>query len=166
MRPIPMLDQLHVGEPRGRNTVPALPAPDHLLRGAPWHKPEEGAASEQPLAVVLRDVPGGELRLGRPGGHRVPLRQWRAHAADGVVVVPVPELPGDEAEPVVLHGRHGHQPVPDPVLAVRVEPQPVGVPWRDQQERGVACDVQPNRRHQQLMNLIGFRLSFLRLFFF
>lgn len=118
------------------------------------------------LSLVLRDVPGGELRLGRPGGHRVPLRQWRAHAADGVVVVPVPELPGDEAEPVVLHGRHGHQPVPDPVLAVRVEPQPVGVPWRDQQERGVACDVQPNRRHQQLMNLIGFRLSFLRLFFF
>ena len=61
--------------PAGAITMPALLSPNHLLRGASRHELDKGAAPlEQPLAVVLHDVPGGLLRLRRLRGPGTELR--------------------------------------------------------------------------------------------
>jgi hypothetical protein len=152
MRALPLLNQLHVSEPRRCHTMPSLPAPDHLLCRAPWHEPNKRAPKEQPVAVVLHDLPSSELRLCRILGGQPPVpgraSLWRTHATDGLILLPLPELPGNEAQSIVLHGCHGHESVPDKMLQVRVQPEPFCVPWGGQPERCVASDVQPHCCYQ------------------
>jgi hypothetical protein len=135
--------------------MPSLQTSDHLVQHPPRHEPDKRVAEEQPLAVVLHGVPSRELRLFRPGRRpSVPLRvPVRPPAADGLVLLPLAELPedtSDEAAPIVLHGFHGHEPLPHKVLEVRVWPWAVGFPERGGYQKSLACDVQPHCCHRQL----------------
>jgi len=122
---IPLFNQLHISEPSGCNTVSSLQTSNHLFHHSSWHEPDKRATEKQPFTVILHDVPSRELRFfcsdcNSPVPDRVPVR---AHATDGLILLPIAELPedtGDETEPVVLYGFHGHEPLPHKVLKVRI----------------------------------------------
>ncbi|CAD6249161.1 unnamed protein product [Miscanthus lutarioriparius] len=97
---------------------------NHLFHQSSWDEPDKRATEKQPFTVILHDVPSRELRFFCPDRRppvpdRIPVR---AHATDGLILLPIAELPedtGDETEPA-LYGFHGHEPLPHKVLKVRI----------------------------------------------
>jgi len=103
----------------------SLQASNRLFHRSSWHEPDKRATEKQPFTVILHDVPSRELRFFYPDCRPsvpdgIPVR---AHATDGLILLPLAELPedtGDETEPVVLYRFHGHEPLPHKVLKVRI----------------------------------------------